>query len=319
MVPTRLNKITIEKIMKKNATLYAYLTLVRFPSIFSAMSNIWAGFFIAAGFQEGVSVTALVSGLIASALFIMAGMALNDVADRVEDALERPDRPIPSKKIKAKQATSFSIAIIVIGLLLIFSIKLSAMLVAAILCYSIYLYNFVLKKGKYGPLAMALCRVFNLLLGVMLGLGQTGLFEFINLKTFFALLSLGMYIYLVTFLARDETRGNSRERATAFMLGMMLWGGMWLGYFLSSSWSREKWAGLLVLALLGYFVMRPMLNFFKEPSAKHTGKLVGVMLGCIPLLDIMALLLHQSKLPVAAVPLLLLFLAKRSARIFYVT
>ena len=71
----------------------AFLSLVRIPTVFSSMSNVYAGYFIGGG---RALTPALGLGLAAAALFIMAGMALNDVADKDVDARERPSRPIPS-------------------------------------------------------------------------------------------------------------------------------------------------------------------------------------------------------------------------------
>jgi len=50
--------------------LKTYLTLFRIPSVFSAMSNIWAGYFIVGG-SFGIE---LVAGMLGSALIIMAGI-----------------------------------------------------------------------------------------------------------------------------------------------------------------------------------------------------------------------------------------------------
>src|SRR5210317_434534 len=70
----------------------AWLTVFRVPSVFSAMSNIHAGYFIAGGPFWSWKLHA---GFVSSSLLIMAGMALNDAADKDVDAAERPERPIP--------------------------------------------------------------------------------------------------------------------------------------------------------------------------------------------------------------------------------
>ena len=84
--------------------------------------------------------------MLASSLVIMAGMALNDVADREVDAAERPERPIPSGKIRAKTAARVAYILMGLALGIIGSINLTAILPAILLCYNIHLYNFVLKK-----------------------------------------------------------------------------------------------------------------------------------------------------------------------------
>src|SRR4051812_2117383 len=75
--------------------------LVRLPAVLSVPGDVLLGA-AASGRRSGVARTA---GLTASSCCLyMAGMALNDWADRETDARERPGRPIPSGRVSPELA-----------------------------------------------------------------------------------------------------------------------------------------------------------------------------------------------------------------------
>ena len=78
-----------------------WLQLMRFPTVFTALSNILCGYLITHKFR---AVDLFQHGnlgllLLASAGLYLGGMVLNDVFDAQLDAVERPERPIPSGDI----------------------------------------------------------------------------------------------------------------------------------------------------------------------------------------------------------------------------
>ena len=153
------------------------------------------------------------AGVAAAGLFIMAGMALNDVADKDVDARERPDRPIPSGAVSLGAAWGVSLGMMGLGLGLLASAHPLSALVALALCAAIFAYNFLLKGGPLGPACMGLIRALNLLTGM--SLAWDGVPSMLPRSAWLALLSLWAYIALVTFLARDEVGGNTRRRGDA--------------------------------------------------------------------------------------------------------
>src|SRR5690606_6711809 len=98
-----------------------YLRLVRVPAVFSSMSNAFAGWWIggvamAAAGGNAATPAALLLGLLAAALFLMAGMALNDIADLETDRAERPGRPLPSGAVPVPRAWWLVIGFFALGL-----------------------------------------------------------------------------------------------------------------------------------------------------------------------------------------------------------
>ena len=87
----------------------ALLRLLRIPIVFTAAANVAAGVMLARGGVLRASDLALCA---ASACLDLAGMALNDYFDRDIDALERPERPIPSGEIAPYFALGLGVALL---------------------------------------------------------------------------------------------------------------------------------------------------------------------------------------------------------------
>ncbi|MEV8308598.1 SCO3242 family prenyltransferase [Streptomyces flavidovirens] len=107
--------------------------------------------------------TALAVG--ASLCLYEAGMALNDWADRAEDAVDRPHRPIPSGRITPGAALAASGALTAAGLALAAGAGRRALGVATGLAATIWAYDLHLKHTAAAPAAMATARALDLLLG----------------------------------------------------------------------------------------------------------------------------------------------------------
>uniref|UniRef100_UPI000D1CFB35 SCO3242 family prenyltransferase n=1 Tax=Streptomyces sp. sk226 TaxID=2034268 RepID=UPI000D1CFB35 len=94
-----------------------------------------------------------------------AGMALNDWADRDEDAVDRPHRPIPSGRVSPAAALGAAGALTAAGLALAARAGRPALTVATGLAATVWAYDLRLKHTKAGPAAMAAARSLDLLLG----------------------------------------------------------------------------------------------------------------------------------------------------------
>ena len=93
----------------------AYLQLLRLPNVFTALADVGMGFLVthpqwAVG--DGWRLGAL---LAASSSLYLAGMVLNDAFDREIDALERPERPLPSGRIAPATAWRLGLDLVASG------------------------------------------------------------------------------------------------------------------------------------------------------------------------------------------------------------
>src|SRR4051794_40806202 len=83
--------------------LTAWLQLLRLPNVFTAAADVTMGFLVTQRGLEPVQDFAML--VAASCLLYLSGMVLNDVFDAGVDAVERPERPIPSGRISLRAAT----------------------------------------------------------------------------------------------------------------------------------------------------------------------------------------------------------------------
>ncbi len=97
--------------MSSAETARGYLRLTRPGNAIAAAFLTFVGAFVAAGLQANPPTVAF--GVIATACATGAGNAINDYFDRDIDAINRPDRPIPSGVVSARGAAIFSIALFI--------------------------------------------------------------------------------------------------------------------------------------------------------------------------------------------------------------
>jgi 4-hydroxybenzoate polyprenyltransferase len=146
----------------------AWWQLLRVANVFTAASNVIAGFLLVQRGWQPIGPLLLL--VLASVLLYEAGMVFNDVCDAELDAVERPERPIPSGRVAKRNALRAGIALliggIVAGILITwFTRQLAASLITVILAVTIVLYNVRAKSTRLGLLTMGLCRFLNVCLG----------------------------------------------------------------------------------------------------------------------------------------------------------
>jgi len=141
----------------------ALLELVRPPNVATALADVLAGYAIAG--QPAPHALPLL--LVSTACLYAGGVVLNDFFDRHLDAVERPERPIPSGRIPAATAAAWGTALLVLGIIAAAWAGPIPALVAAAVAASAVLYDAWAKHSRLaGPANMGLCRGLNLLLGV---------------------------------------------------------------------------------------------------------------------------------------------------------
>ena len=89
--------------------LRACLQLLRPANVATALADVLAGFAIA-GLGNRAALPWL---LLATAALYAGGIVLNDVFDREVDRLERPERPIPSGRIRTAHAAALGAGLLV--------------------------------------------------------------------------------------------------------------------------------------------------------------------------------------------------------------
>jgi 4-hydroxybenzoate polyprenyltransferase len=145
---------------------------------------------------------------VASACLYWAGMALNDYADRDLDAVERPERPIPSGRVAPAQALGLACGLTAAGVGLAAAAGgRRAMTVAVPLAGAVWTYDLVAKKTALGPLVMAGARGLDVLLGAT-GSLRRGIEPAVTVAA---------HTVGVTTLSRGEVHGSRRHVAAAVL------------------------------------------------------------------------------------------------------
>nr|WP_078598998.1 UbiA family prenyltransferase [Streptomyces davaonensis] len=182
----------------------AWAELLRLPALFTVPGDALAG--AAATSVPHNSRTLLAIG---SSLFLYeAGMALNDWADREEDAAERPHRPLPSGRIRPAAALTAACALTATGLALAARAGRPALSVAVPLAATVWAYDLHLKHTPAGPAAMATARALDLLLGAAATAGRIR-------EALPSAALLGTHTLTVTTISRHETQGGSSRAPLA--------------------------------------------------------------------------------------------------------
>jgi hypothetical protein len=176
----------------------AWAELLRLPALFTVPGDALAGAAATAAAPNPRTLLAIGSSL----CLYEAGMALNDWADRKEDAAERPHRPLPSGRIHPTAALTAACALTGTGLALAARAGRPALAVAAPLAATVWAYDLTLKHTPAGPVAMAAARGLDLLLGAAATTGRTR-------EALGSAALLGTHTLAVTAVSRQETRGGS--------------------------------------------------------------------------------------------------------------
>lgn len=287
----------------------AVAELVRAPAALTVPGDALAGA-AAAGWPFGAATPVLA---LSSTLLYWAGMALNDYADRDLDAVERPERPIPSGRVRPGFALGLAAGLTTAA---IGAAGLAggrrALGVAVPLAATVWAYDLVLKSTPAGPVGMAAARSLDVLLGAGTG----------RLRAALPPAALvGAHTLAVTALSRREVSGGgpALPATTLAATGVVA--------VTAAAWpvarpgrGRGRAARLLGRAsgagLLGAYVAtagRAQLAAVADPRADRIRRAVGAgILGLIPLQASLAA--RTGALPAAAAVAAGLPLARRLSR-----
>ncbi len=265
--------------------------LVRLPAALSVPGDTMAGLAAAGG-----PLTARTLALpAASACLYWAGMALNDFADRELDAVERPERPIPSGRVAASTALALAGGLTGLGLgLALVGGGVAALRVAAPLAAAVWTYDLVAKTGPLGPLAMASTRTLDVLLGAGDGL----------VRALPAAATVGAHTVAVTGLSRGEVHGTERWVAAAALAGTVVSTLAALAPLRSRP--RDAWSVAVAVATAGTYawqVGRAQWRAVQDPSAAAARSATGT--GVRAMIPLQAALVAAHGAPARAAVLML--------------
>ena len=190
-------------------TILNYLTLIRFPNIFTTIPNIILGYFLFTDIQD-TDYLDLSILLIVSILLYIGGVVLNDYFDITKDKKERPSRPLPSNIIPKRNALYISISCFLSSLFLSLYTSLTGLLITITMLILIFIYNSYSKERISGPPNMGAIRSLNILLGSSTSFSFSMFdLQLIDSKIPIIIILEFSYVCLITWLSRNETEDKS--------------------------------------------------------------------------------------------------------------
>lgn len=234
------------------------LRLGRVSNLPTVWSNSLAGIVLAGGDPRDPRSGFL---LLAFTLFYLAGMFLNDAFDQKIDAVERPERPIPSGQISGNTvfAAGFAMLVAALAVLTLVGFRYTPgtgwlpLIAGLCLALTIILYDWQHKNNPLSPLLMGLCRM---LVYVTAGFAIVASPPPILFIAAGVLLS---YLIGLTYIAKQENLGEVKNAWPLVFLIAPLVYGAW--------WTNESGATLiLVLGLAAWLAIALCLLVRRQPG-----------------------------------------------------
>lgn len=202
--------------------------------------------------------------VLSSVCLYAGGVVFNDVFDAKLDAIERPERAIPSGLIPSLQAVVWGVFLILSGIVLAFNVYLLSGIVSLLLVAAIFAYDAYLKQNSFfGPLSMGVCRGLNLILGISI-VGAL-------IWWWIAIIPV-LYIFAITLISRGEVHGNNKNH--------IIWAGVLytiviaLITFTIATQTYNLMLAFPFLLLFTFLVFSPLVKAYKINSPEHIKKAV---------------------------------------------
>lgn len=184
------------------------LVLGRVSNLPTVWSDCLAGWWLGGG----GTVWKLPLLLLGVSLLYTGGMFLNDAFDEEFDRLRRPERPIPSGKIRAAEVWGFGFGQLTAGIIILLCCGKLAGTGGVMLALFIVLYDFTHKFFMASPWLMGACRFWVYVIAAATGLeGLTGF-------AVFGGVALACYVVGLTYVARRE---SSRSQIPLWSLTLL--------------------------------------------------------------------------------------------------
>lgn len=297
----------------------AYLQLTRPANIITAIADIWAGFAVSGATAllvsqntetENTYILPLIWLSLSTIGLYGGGVAFNDVFDAKLDAIERPERPIPSGKVKKSNAALMATILIALGVLAAFQVNLWSGFIALAVGLLAVLYDAWGKhQAIFGPINMGLCRAGNLLLGISV------IPEL--LPDFWALGLIPLaYVSAITMISRGEVHGKNKNALISglgiyiIIISVLL--------FIAFLEGNAGWMVIPFVGLFAYMILPPLIKALRLQQPQLIGKSVKAAVISLIILNA-SLAASFSGWWIGLCILILLPISLRLAKIFAVT
>jgi 4-hydroxybenzoate polyprenyltransferase len=289
---------------RRTSSLKAYLQLMRPANIVTAMADILAGYAVARQFlltppiASGLALDVLEIDFATPLLLLLlstiglygGGVVFNDVFDARLDAVERPERPIPSGRASLQGAAILGLVLLLIGIAAAAFVSAFSGVLATGIAVLALVYDKYGKHTPLGPVNMGLCRGLNLLLGVSAfesvrpdlgGIGVDWLVVSSAVESYWPIALIPIvYIAAITMISRGEVHGGDKK---TIKLAVSLYSLVIMAIIGLSTRNRPPlWETLPFLLLFGFLIFPPVFKAIREPQPRNIG--LAVKAGVISLI-----------------------------------
>lgn len=243
-----------------------FLRLTRPANIVTAVADILAGIAIAGvGVSEAQEGSGWIWLILSTIGLYGGGVVMNDVFDADLDAVERPERPIPSGLVPIFQAATLGILLLAFGIFTAFKVSMLSGGLALAIAIAALVYD---KWGKHhsflGPLNMGICRGLNLLLGMSIVSTQVSALWYLSIVPI-------IYIAAITTISRGEVHGG--KTPTLFFAAVLYVLAMAAILYVSAQ--RDTLViSATFLALWALMVFAPLQKAIRNPEGRMIGRAV---------------------------------------------
>jgi 4-hydroxybenzoate polyprenyltransferase len=288
-----------------------YLQLMRPANLVTAIADILAGLSLAKFIfsTDTLSIQTIILLSISTVGLYGGGVVFNDVFDAELDAIERPERAIPSGKVSKQNATILGILLLIIGIFCAAIVSFESMIIAFSVAVLALIYD---KFGKhhafFGPINMGLCRGGNLLLGMSVMMSSLQQFWWIGIIPV-------LYIAAITMISRGEVHGGNQ---TILYFAGFLYIIVSISQIVMSYQFGNLFITLPFVFLHIFLIFKPLIIAIQNPIGPNIGKAVKAGVLALIVMDA-AWVSVSGNYPVAIGVLLLLPLSIKIAKMFAVT
>lgn len=180
--------------------------------------------------------------LLAFSLFYTGGMFLNDAFDAPFDAVQRPERPIPSGQVGSRAVFAWGFGLMALGIALLAAFGVAPGLAGLTLAVAITFYDWHHKRNVLGPVVMGLCRVL-----VYVGAGLCTTLALPPALWVGAALMLS-YLIGLTYVAKQENLGRVENLWPLLFLAAPVAYGAWRA-------AAQPWVGVFWLLFTGWMLV----------------------------------------------------------------
>lgn len=249
--------------------LSAALKLGRVSNLPTVWTNVMAGIALAGGVIFGWQTLVVI---LAISLFYIGGMFLNDACDAEIDAVERPERPIPSGVVDRKTVFTWAYGMMGASVLILLAIGIWPALGGAALTGMIIAYNMHHKNNPLSPLIMGLCRVLVYITAALTVAAAIGAPVWIGAALLLA------HLIGLTYTAKQENLGEVKNLWPLGFLGASLIAGLYM--------STQMTVVLPFLGLLAGAIGLALHKIMRRAPGDIPKAVVG-LIAAIALLDAM--------------------------------